>query len=195
MRLSVLPLAACALFLACVPARADSDSVRAEIRSALIRWRDAFNTGDTRDVCSLFAPDLIARNQGQPPTGFDAVCDRLRRVLRDPERSFHYALRIDEILVSGDLAVARLVWTLDVRRKGAARHAVSEEVGMDVFRRQPDGSWKIARFVSYPSVRGGATQVVSAPRATWPARSRSRPRRRSSIRRRRTSRPPRRRHA
>jgi ketosteroid isomerase-like protein len=52
-------------------------------------------------------------------------------------------------MVSGDLAVVRLTWTLKVRNEGASGDVTSEEVGLDVFRRQPDGRWKIIRYTAF----------------------------------------------
>ena len=70
--------------------------------------------------------------------------------LRDQEKSYHYNLDLKEILVSGDLAAVRLVWTLTVARKEGGVIETIEEPGIDIFRRQPDGSWKIARYLAFP---------------------------------------------
>ena len=44
-----------------LPSRADpTQTAQSEIRSALENWRSAFNEGDYRRVCDLFAPDLVA---------------------------------------------------------------------------------------------------------------------------------------
>jgi hypothetical protein len=43
----------------------------------------------------------------------------------------------------------RLVWTLKVKRAGATRETVSREPGIDIFRKQPDGRWKIIRYLAY----------------------------------------------
>lgn len=51
--------------------------------------------------------------------------------------------------MSGDLAVVRLVWTLTVATVGVAKTAIADEPGMDVFRKQPDGTWKIVRYIGY----------------------------------------------
>ena len=72
-----------------------------------------------------------------------------RRSLSDGARSYRYALDLKEIIVSGDIAVVRLVWTLTIQSKGGQGEITSVEPGMDIFRRQPDGKWRIARFVSY----------------------------------------------
>jgi len=51
--------------------------------------------------------------------------------------------------VSGNLAVVRLVWRLEMVPASAATAKVSEEPGIDIFRKQPDGSWKIIRYIAY----------------------------------------------
>jgi ketosteroid isomerase-like protein len=73
----------------------------------------------------------------------------LQKSLKDEARSFTYALDIKEIIVSGDLAAVRLVWTLTVEPKGGGAAIVSREPGLDIFRKAPDGSWKIARFLAF----------------------------------------------
>jgi len=119
------------------------------IRDALTEWTRAFNAGDTAEVCGLFARDLRYDYRGYPERGFDDICALLQRSLRDRTRQYSYSLEIKEILVSGDLAVVRLVWTLAVKPAGAATGTISQEPGMDIFRRQPDGSWKIVRYIAY----------------------------------------------
>jgi len=57
-------------------------------------------------------------------------------------------LDIKEIVVFGDVAVVRLVWTLTIKEKDG-REFKSVEPGMDIFRRQADGSWKIVRYMAY----------------------------------------------
>jgi len=108
-----------------------------------------FNAGDSRKVCDLFAPDLIADYQGQPERDYDALCQLLRGSLSDCERKFHYSLDIKEILVSGRLAVVRLVWTLRAYPRNGSAPAATIEPGIDIFRLQPNASWKICRFVAY----------------------------------------------
>ena len=52
-------------------------------------------------------------------------------------------------LISGDIAVVRLVWTLRVSSEGKTDAIVSKEPGLDVFRREPGGDWKIIRYIAY----------------------------------------------
>lgn len=119
-----------------------------QIRAALTRWTEDFNARRTERICELFAPELRYDYRGFMERGYEDVCALLKRSLDDPARRFRYALDVREVLVAGDLAVVRLVWILNVSHDGAAT-TTSEEPGMDVFRRQPDGSWKIIRYIAY----------------------------------------------
>ena len=60
-----------------------------------------------------------------------------------------YDLTIKEIIVSGVLAAVRLVWTLTVERPGQVGCTAITEPGLDLFRRQGDGTWKIVRYLAY----------------------------------------------
>jgi steroid delta-isomerase len=121
------------------------------IRSALAEWNAAFNAGKTETICDLFAPDLRSFASGiEAEQGYDAVCSRLTAALADRTRTMSYALDIREVIVTGNTAIARLTWTLTIRpASGGEAVVMTREQGMDYFRRQPDGSWKIARFISY----------------------------------------------
>ncbi|HEY7666225.1 MAG TPA: nuclear transport factor 2 family protein [Xanthobacteraceae bacterium] len=134
------------------PAATQGDTTdEAAIRAALTQWMAHFNAGRGDQVCALFAPDLVAQYRGQPERGYDALCDLLKRSLADRGKSYRYALAIKEILATGDLAAVRLTWTLTVRDKESGRETTSVEPGLDVFRRQADGSWKISRYLGYES--------------------------------------------
>jgi uncharacterized protein (TIGR02246 family) len=135
-------------FMSSAAAQSDSPD-QAAIRSALTQWMADFNAGDADGACRLFAPDLIAQYRGQPERDYHGLCDLLKRSLSDRTRSYTYSLAIKEILVAGDLAVVRLTWTLRVKPKDGTGESRSDEPGMDIFRRQADGSWKISRYIAY----------------------------------------------
>ena len=148
-RHSLVILSALALLGGAVaPLSAQSgDQAERTIRDALAKWTKDFNARDASHICELFAPDLVYDYRGFPERDYPTLCGLLHRSLADPTRTFRYALDIKEVIVSGDMAVVRLVWTLKVTSAGATEE--SREPGLDVFRRQPDGSWKIARYIAY----------------------------------------------
>ncbi|CAN7191096.1 YybH family protein [Caballeronia sp. 15711] len=130
------------------PAHADVDSDKAAILERLQRWTMAFNARDAAGVCDLFAPDLVSTVPDALDGSRDAICRKLSAVLAKPGLQLHYdSPDVREIIVSGDIAVVRLFWTLTAQKGGES--SVSTEAGMDIFKRQPDGKWSIARFISF----------------------------------------------
>jgi uncharacterized protein (TIGR02246 family) len=128
-------------------AQADVEADKAAIAARLQDFTAAFNARDAAGACEIFAPDLVSTMRGRPDNGRDAVCKRIAAALADRSKIMRYAPDIEEIIASGDLAVVRLVWNVTETRSGATR--VSHEPGLDVFRRQPDGRWSIARFLAF----------------------------------------------
>jgi steroid delta-isomerase len=138
-----------ALTLFAAPAGAASlEHAEQEIRSALSKWTQDFNAGKADAVCALFSPKLRYDFRGYPERGYADVCTRLKHSLADQSKRYAYALDIREILIEGDIAVVRLVWTLTVTL-GNGQTVTSVEPGMDVFAKEPDGSWKIIRYLAY----------------------------------------------
>jgi uncharacterized protein (TIGR02246 family) len=136
------------VLLVAAPSRCRADDAAAEIRAALAQWTEDFNARRADKVCDLFAKEARADVAGAPERDYAAICDVLTRSLNDKTRHYHYAMDIDEILVFGEVAVVRLVWTLTIKDADGST-ATSVEPGMDIFQKQPDGSWRIIRYMSY----------------------------------------------
>ena len=121
-----------------------------KIRAALDGWTEDFNDQRADKVCDLFSPDLIANYGDYPEKNYESLCSQLKSSLRDTEKTFRYSLDIQEIMVSGDMAVVRLVWTLTVYDARGKLLETTKDRGMDVFSRQKDGNWRISRYLAYP---------------------------------------------
>jgi uncharacterized protein (TIGR02246 family) len=119
------------------------------IRAALEQWPRDWNARDVGAVCGLFAPDVVLTFPGAADRDHARMCRGFAATFADTGRTFRYdAPAIEEIVVDGDMAAVRLVWTLHVA--GANGEVVERERGLDVFRRQPDGAWKIRISCAYP---------------------------------------------
>ncbi len=118
------------------------------IRAALTKWTDDFNARNVAGACSIFSTELRYDYRGFPERNYTDMCDGLRHALTDRVKRYAYSLAVKEVLVSDDLATVRLTWTLSITKPGA-RPEVSQEPGIDVFKRQVDGTWKIIRFIAY----------------------------------------------
>ncbi|HEV7822274.1 MAG TPA: nuclear transport factor 2 family protein [Burkholderiales bacterium] len=121
---------------------------RKEITDELAQWTVAFNAGDAEKTCALFSRELRADYRGLPERGYDGQCDILKRSLADQSRCYSYALAINEVLVWGDVAVVRLTWTLTITPKDG-KTITSIEPGLDVFRKEADGRWRIVRYMAF----------------------------------------------
>ncbi len=131
-----------------VPAHADEAADKAAITQRLQLWTTAFNTKDPAGVCDLFAPNLVYSIPETVQGTQQTMCGNLAKLLARTDMEVSYRNPdIHEIIVSGDVAVVRLTWTLTTTANGA-RDTTTEE-GIDIFRRQPDGRWSIARFLSF----------------------------------------------
>jgi steroid delta-isomerase len=146
---SIIAPTVLALLLLAAPARtAAAESAEDAIRSTLVQWTKDFNAGKADAVCRLFSPELRYDFRGYPERDYNDVCTLLHRSLADPSKHYVYALDLREIIVSGDLAVVRLAWTLNVTLPNG-QLVKSVEPGMDILRKSPDGQWKIIRYIAY----------------------------------------------
>ncbi len=126
---------------------ADATTAEATIRAALDGWVAAANRGDYAAAMRVWAPDLI----GWAPEGPDDSYERELASAKLPPQPVRttYALTIDEVIVDGSLAVVRDTWT-QTTRQAAGADQVSTFRSFEVWRKQPDGGWKISRWIDGP---------------------------------------------
>lgn len=138
---AIAATAAMALVSGCARKVNDPADVRA-IRDASAAWDKAWNAADCDALASLYAPDAIAMGPNEPTReGRDAIrvsCERFFEQFREKNHS-----RVDDVLVSGDLAVARGTQVDTTSPKAGGRSTQDKDKWISAFRRQPDGSWKI----------------------------------------------------
>jgi steroid delta-isomerase len=127
---------------------AAAETAESEIRAALEQWTADFNARNADAACRIFSTELRYDFRGYPERGYADICNRMRRSLSDTSKTYAYALDIREIIVEGNLAIVRLVWTLTVTLANGQQVA-SVEPGMDVLRKGSDGAWKIIRYLAY----------------------------------------------
>ncbi len=119
-----------------------AEDSRQEIVRLLQKWSHDFNEKNIEAACALFAPELIASYPGSPDRNHDEMCETLKKA--SISNMSYDVPTIEQILIQEDLAVVRLVWTLKTPTE------TIREKGIDVFKRQKDGSWKIIISYAYP---------------------------------------------
>jgi ketosteroid isomerase-like protein len=149
------------LVFACLCGNAFSEAVKndtqttMEVTRLLQKWQRDFNAKNFQAVCDLFAPDLVATYPGAKDRNYAEMCRSLTRAMNNPEKSYSYQPpKIEQVIADDNLAVVRLIWTLVAESRGIEGTEIVIERGLDVFRRQKDGSWKIAVSYAYPQNLG-----------------------------------------
>jgi ketosteroid isomerase-like protein len=123
---------------------------RQEIVRLLQKWPQDYNAKNIEATCGLFAPDLIASYPGTSDRNYQEMCSSLKAVLTDSNKTSSYeAPHIEQIIIQGDISVVRLIWNLKISYKNQMNTELIKEKGLDVFKRQKDGSWKIAISYAY----------------------------------------------
>jgi uncharacterized protein (TIGR02246 family) len=111
------------------------------IRELIATWMRASMAGDTDTVLSLMADDVVFMVSGQEPFGkaaFAAAANRMHGV------HLEGTAEVRELQVQGDLAFSRTY--LQVKMTPSSGRAVRRHgYAMTIFRRDPDGLWRLAR--------------------------------------------------
>ena len=144
-------------------AAADNAAAEKQIRAALAHWVEAANRGDYKAALDVWAPDLI----GWSPQGPDDTYEREAAAAKPPppgrspsaaeamdgrERppvTTTYTLTVNEVIVDGSLAIVRDTWT-QTTKQDAGPDKVASFRSYEVWRRQPDRTWKISRWIDGP---------------------------------------------
>ena len=134
--LSVLLL----LVSACAQKVNDPADVQA-IRDFNAAWDKAWNAGNAEALASMYTVDAITMGPNQPAlVGKDAIrasCQKYFDQFSDENRSV-----VEDVRVSGDLAVARGTQETKAGLKTGGHSARDRTKWVNAFERQPDGSWK-----------------------------------------------------
>jgi len=131
---------------ACAPSDSASEVL---IRRRLADWVLETNRGDRAAAATIWAPAVTGWfPQGAEFRDSAAYAVAGRPVAKDRATST-YDLTIDDVVVSGDLAVVHDIWT-ERRRLAPDATVVRTIRGSETWRCQPAGDWRIARWVSAP---------------------------------------------
>ncbi|MFL5460615.1 MAG: YybH family protein [Gemmatimonadales bacterium] len=126
----------------------DSMAAVREIRATLADWVAAANRGDWKSASKVWAPDLVGWYPGQPDDSYAREMDRVANPKLGSPKT-HYEVEVVEVMASGRLAVVRDIWRFTTAA-GKPDATTSVVRGFEVWAQQPDGSWRISRWISAP---------------------------------------------
>ncbi len=112
------------------------------VRNLESEYEAAMNTGDIEKFMSLYADDAVSISANMPATvGKGAIREMFQWFFDNATTSGKS--EIQDVLVSGDLAVSRGIWKADYTAKESGISSSGLGSWIMVYRKQPDGSWKI----------------------------------------------------
>src|SRR6266566_2112806 len=120
------------------------------IRHRLSDWVAQTNRGDRTAANTIWASGVI----GWFPRGSeftDSAAYSVAGVASTVSRpTVSYEIRVEDIAVDGTLAVVHDIWEEHRHFAGPSLTVTREIRGSEMWRCQPDGSWRIVRWVSAP---------------------------------------------
>jgi uncharacterized protein (TIGR02246 family) len=110
---------------------------------------ECFNTGDLDGLLALYEPGCrLVRRDGTVATGHAEIREVLGRLVALRPA---FQTRVVSVVAREDVAVVYSDWTMSATPPGAPPIERSGKA-MEVVRRQPDGSWRVA--IDDPFARG-----------------------------------------
>jgi ketosteroid isomerase-like protein len=133
-----------------LPAQEPENSAAAvrTIRAALGAWVSAANRQDWKAASQIWAHDLVGWYPGQPDDTYAKEMASAAHPRPGRPRT-RYELNVVEVMVSGGMAVVRDIWRFTTR-PAKPDSSVAVVRSYEVWKRQKNGEWKIARWISAP---------------------------------------------
>ncbi len=148
---------------ACAPAESDEGAMEADagmaepvdtlaaasaVQGLVDEFLSAFNAGDASAASSIYAEDIVQmRPYGPVLEGREATIASVQEFLDQFSTPPTQTANTDEVIVRGDLAIARGTWAVQTALETGAAGDSTEGKWLMVARRQGDGSWKISRWI------------------------------------------------
>lgn len=125
-----------------VERKADVEADIQAIRNITDKWQIAINAGDLDTLMSFYSDDAVKIPPNEPAVaGKEAIRRGYKKLFEENVRQEIHV--IADIKISGDLAVTNTTWTLPNAPETAEGSSKPTGNWIRIFRKQPDGSWKI----------------------------------------------------
>jgi uncharacterized protein (TIGR02246 family) len=129
---------------------ADPSAVRRAIDSANAQVVNALKQGDAAATAAVYADDAISMPPDQPALrGRDAIRKSMEKFLSGTTVKNPTLTTVD-VIVSGDIAVETGTQDGTMQPKSGGGAVSAKGKYLAVYKRQPDGSWKIIRDAYNP---------------------------------------------
>ena len=119
------------------------------INVAKTEYREGFNTGNTDQVLSVFAPEFTDNSDGRPSRYGSDAPTKLRRYLEQlfAEYETHLTIIVAAIVIAGDLAYDYGWHELTLTPRNGAELSLIRKRYLELWRKQPSGKGRIVRYI------------------------------------------------
>lgn len=126
--------------------QSDANEERASIEAVLRRYEAALNAADAAAAVEVYAEDAVFMAQHRAPAEGRAAIrkayDEIFAAIR-----LHVAFGIDEIDLAGGTAWARTHSSGETEIHATGAKVPEKNSELFIFRKQPDGAWRVARYL------------------------------------------------
>lgn len=140
--LCLIPLLGCTRSPAPPDTAADVQAVN-QVREREIA---AFSAGQPDTLASLFTSDAVIMPPNEPVLNGSAALRTWAQAIAD-QATVRGQYTSSDVVVVGDWAIDRYTGLLTITPKGGGAANEERVKGIHIFRRQPDGSWRIVQDV------------------------------------------------
>jgi len=113
------------------------------LRGLIVEQARAINAHDPDGVLKHYSREIIVSYPGVPDTNY-AAFEKNYRAMMNPGITTQTVPNIDEVLVSGDLATVRMMWSTTITDKATGKTTSRQAKDLQVWRRE-NGAWKFYR--------------------------------------------------
>src|SRR5262245_15864734 len=138
----------------------DAETLQA-VKRVINEWRDSINAGDIDRVLKVMADDFEIMLPGRP----GLVGEKARAMFRDllgNNTAYAEPWSNEEIILCGDWAIQRLTYQVTFTPKEGGAGVTEHGDSIHIFRRQPNGTWRMAKDIS-TSYAGSHAVTTLAP--------------------------------
>lgn len=121
----------------------DNDSFRAVVDEIFVKYRAANLNKDVNAYLSLWVDNPIKVKLKQPPIIGKSAHGEMKSGSFSKWNILSYEIKVEEVQVDRTMGFARGTGKSTVVPVGGGDSVVSEAKFLTIFKRQPDGSWKI----------------------------------------------------
>src|SRR5688572_25720632 len=125
----------------------DNSAVREAIEAQNGKLMAAFKAGDPAAAAAVYTSDAMFMAPNAPAMAGDSGIVQGLRGLFSQITVTDFTLTIRDVMVAGDLAVETGMYTMTYGQKGGNTVITDKGKYLTVFKRQADGSWKLARDI------------------------------------------------